>query len=452
MNRIMAAIGGALGLFACSSTPQPSQPTPAATPVTSALGCESALQSCDCPDGTATGLQTCDVVAGLSPCSCLTSAVPPMAAAGGGASAPVPPPSTAVTRVCSQLEGIGSCEARSFRSAELPASILFVLDRSGSMACNPPPVQTIESCNAMPLAADPSKPSRWEITVDALNGVFGTLENSNAGVGLSFFSVDNACGVNSTPSVGIHEVSKPQREALAAALHGITPRGGTPIVGAVTLGYAHLHEEAKAPGKRFLVLLTDGEESCGFKDNEDDKADLAAARKHLLEIEVQKARSVNIRTFVIGAPGSEHARGFLSSLAFAGGTARQPNCAHGNPDSDVGDCHYDLTQGGDFAKILGDALADISGQALNCEFPVPTTTGRQVNVQVTASTEGAAPLCLPFDAAPCDGGANGFQFGKRDDGSDDLSKVILCGAACEQVRRDPGSTVDVILGCDAVLQ
>ena len=451
MKRIIAACGGIFLTLACSA---PSQTTPVTAPIASALSCERAQQTCDCPDGFTTGLQTCDAATGLSPCSCLASAaaaMQPSAATSAGASAPAAA-SSQVPRVCSALAGIGSCDARSFRAEELPASILFVVDRSGSMACNPPPVQTIESCSAMPLAADPSKPSRWEITVDALNGVFSTLQDNHAGVGLNFFSVDNACGVNSTPSVGIHDVSKPQLDALAAALRGISPRGGTPIVGAVTLAYAHLHEEAKAPGKRFVVLLTDGEESCGFGGKEDDKADLAAAQKHLLEVEVQKARSVNIRTFVIGAPGSEHARGFLSQLAFAGGTARTTGCAHGNPESDVGDCHYDLTQGGDFAKILGDALADISGQALSCEFPTPIASGRDINVQVTASTQNAAPLCLPYDARTCDAGANGFQFGKLPDGSDDLSKVVLCGPACEQVRHDPGSTVDLILGCNAVLQ
>ena len=395
------------------------------------------------------GIQFCSPTTGLSPCQCIT----PTAQAGAPAAMPSSP--MQVDQVCAQLQGAVSCNARSYRSAELPASILFVLDRSGSMACNAPPVQTVESCNQMPLAADPKQPSRWQTTVGALGTMFQGLQSANAGVGLSFFSVDNACGVNTTPSVGIHTVTKPQLDALTAAMKGIQPRGGTPIVGAVTLAYSHLHEEAKAPGKRFVVLLTDGEESCGFNSKEEDKADLLAARKHLLEVEVEKARLVNIRTFVIGAPGSENARGFLSQLAFAGGTARSASCVHGNPDSNTGDCHYDLTQGGDFAKTLQSALAEISGHALNCEYPTPAgstvSSGKLINVQITGSAPGAAPMCLPLDTRPCDGGANGFQFAKLPDGTDDLSRVVLCGGACEQVRKDPTSKVDVILGCDAVL-
>jgi hypothetical protein len=237
---------------------------------------------------------------------------------------------------------------------------------------------------------------------------------------------------------------------MSAALDGIAPRGGTPIVGSVVLAYAHLHQEAKAKGNRYVVLLTDGEESCGFKGKEDDADDLASARKHLLEVEVQKAREANVRTFVIGAPGSEGARGFLSQLAFAGGTARSPDCVHGDSESESGDCHHDLTTADDFAEVLDEALGDITGQALGCEFATPSGISRRINVQYTGSEEGAAPTCLALDERPCDAGADGFQFAKNADGTDDLSRVVLCGAACDRVKSDPGMMIDVILGCETV--
>ena len=453
--RTTAAVSVLFALTCCGQDPQV-LPAPAATSGTAnALTCAVQQQPCFCPDGNQSGIQVCSANTGLSSCSCLTSAAP---APGAGAPAPATsvPVSGAAARqglgaVCAELEGSAKCDARSFKADELPTNILFVLDRSGSMACNPPPVQSVASCNMTPIAADPKLPSRWEITVNALKGVFEKLKSTHASAGLSFFSVDNACGVNSTPSVGLHPVSKPQFDALNAAMRGVSPRGGTPIVGAVVLAYSHLHEEAKAQGKRFVVLLTDGEESCGFAGKEENAADLAAARKHLLEVEVQKARAANIRTFVIGAPGSERARGFLSELAFAGGTARLPSCKHGTPDSDQGDCHYDLTQGADFGKVLETALSEISGHALTCEFPTPDGMSRMINVQYTASGN-AKPLCLPFDQRACEGGADGFQFAKRADGTDDLSRVVLCGAACERVRHDSGGSVDVVLGCDSVLQ
>jgi len=451
MKQVANWIAAIVLLSACGEDAATEQPMPAGGEAP-ALSCEQAQQTCACPDGTMSGLQVCDATTGLSPCNCPSSMPNDQGGAAGtggaggtgGMSAP-----TEATRVCAALEGTRECDARSYVSEEIPASVLFVVDRSGSMTCNPPPVQTVESCNTMPIAADPSKPSRWQITVGALKDALGGLENSNAAAGLSFFSVDNACGVDSTPSVGVNMVSGPHLMAMSSALDGIAPRGGTPIVGAVVLAYAHLHQEAMAKGNRYVVLLTDGEESCGFAGEEDDAEDLVAARQHLLQVEVQKAREANIRTFVIGAPGSEGARGFLSELAFAGGTARSPDCVHGDPDSETGDCHHDLTAAADFAQVLGEALGDITGQALGCEFATPNGVSRKINVQYTGTGE-EAPTCLALDERPCSGGADGFQFAKHPDGTEDLSKVVLCGGACERVKSDPGIAIDVILGCQTV--
>ena len=105
-------------------------------------------------------------------------------------------------------------------------------------------------------------------------------------------------------------------------------------MGSTILAYNHLHQELKAQGNRYVVLITDGEESCGTAGDDQDPADLAAAQDRLLREEVMKAREANIRTFVIGAPGSEKARGFLSELAYLGGTARTADCVHGDPNRD----------------------------------------------------------------------------------------------------------------------
>jgi hypothetical protein len=437
-------------LLACSAKPEPagegsaadgagSAGTDAAEP---AFECAAGQRTCDCPDGTHTGLQLCTPDDGLAPCSCLT-ATPPAATM-----APEFMPNL-VDAVCPELAGTQGCDARSYASEELPASILFLVDRSGSMACNPPPVQSVMDCNAMPIAKDPTKPSRWQITVDALKESLANLEGTHGGAGLTFFSVDSMCGVNSTPNVGVNAVTQPQLDALSLALDALEPRGGTPIVGAVVLAYSHLHQEIMAPGNRYVVLLTDGEESCGFAGDGSDIGDVYKARKHLLEVEVQKAREANIRTFVIGSPGSEKARGFLSELAFQGGTARSPDCEHGDMGGDVGDCHYDLTLEDDFASVLRDALGEVSGQALGCEFPTPDGVSTRVNVQYRLGGE-ETPTCLAKVTSACDASADGWQFGTHADGSEDLTKVVLCGAACTRVKDNPEIAVDVILGCAPV--
>jgi hypothetical protein len=423
-------------LLACSASGPAEETLGAETPQPTPGGdCGFAgPRSCFCPDGTQSGTQTCSGT--LSSCVC------PAISSGPTFTQPSRDP----TRVCADLRGQVACNATSYVSEEVPSSILFVLDRSGSMVCNAPPVQTSDACNTHTMRADPNQPSKWEITTQALNGAFAGLSGSTGAIGLSLFSSDGFCGVDSVPIAELAPASAVQLQALSDAMAASSPAGGTPIVGGVIQAYHHLHEELHAPGNRYVVLITDGEESCGTKGDGTDPADLEAARARLLGVEVQKAREANIKTFVVGVPGSEGARGFLSQLAFLGGTARDPNCVHdGSP---AGNCHFDLTTQADFAGVLGDTLGKIGGKALGCEFKTPPGGNGLVNVQY--SRAGGEPICFAQDAAPCEGGANGWQFAKDAAGNDDPTRVVLCGPACEAVKEDPTTKVDVVLGCPMI--
>ena len=50
----------------------------------------------------------------------------------------------------------------------VPANILFIIDRSGSMNCNLPPITASADCEAMAAKKDPNSPSKWEVVRDAL--------------------------------------------------------------------------------------------------------------------------------------------------------------------------------------------------------------------------------------------------------------------------------------------
>lgn len=414
--------------------------------------------ACYCPDGVASGMQQCLDDGSLTRCVC--NAAP---------STPAGPAETSGAPVCAELQGASGCEVNSFESDELPASLLFVVDRSGSMGCNPPPLQDTASCNMLAEPTDPAAPTRWSVMVDALSGAFRQLEGSDASIGLSFFSNDDTCGVASKPVVAVAGADGPTISGLESILRGTSPAGGTPIVGAVTLAYQHMHEEAGAGiecpgagcpcdsppcganGNRYVVLITDGEESCAAGDEEQ-----RAWLDGLLDDEATQAVAANVRTFVVGAPGSEPARGFLSELAFQGGTAKNDGqCAHDRL-SGQGDCHFDMTATTDFAADFAQVLKDISGAALGCEFAVPTPvtveTENTVNVQITAGGDGAAPQCIARDdTASCDSGANGWQFAHAPDGGVDRSKIVLCGAACDRVDADAAARVDVLVGCETIV-
>lgn len=399
----------------------------------------STSKACVCPDGSMS-TQGCNngPPPSLLPCACETGGT----GGTGGDTAPL----------CEQLANMDGCMADTFLSPKLPASILFLVDRSGSMNCNPPPTQTNAECDAMASTKDTSMPTKWRVTIDALSSAFTSLAQAGgAKAALTLFSNDEQCGVGATPSVALADLTSAHAGSLSNALNAVQPAGATPIVGGTMLGYQYLHWEVNpgcstppcgAPGNRFVVLITDGADTCSE----------AADKQALLTTEVQKARMANIRTFVIGAPGSEPARGFLSELAFQGGTARSDTCVRADINGMVGDCHFDLASSTNLAADLQAALGDISGAALTCEFTVPGGAGSDVNVQYTLSGS-AGPECVSKLPAttPCDGTTNGWAFARDAAGAEDNSKVLLCGPVCESVKADLEAQVDVIRSCAPLL-
>jgi hypothetical protein len=335
-----------------------------------------------------------------------------------------------------------SCASASVQSELLPSNLLFVLDRSGSMNCNPPPTTKSEACEAKPERADAKSASKWEITRDALNAAFQLLPAS-ASVGLSYFSNDDECGVNSTPSVALGKLDTTQLSALKASLDEVKPKGGTPIVGATILAYKHLHALAldhKLDGNSFVVLLTDGQQSDQCSDP-DQCSDAQACTDLLTQHEVPKAAGpgADIRTFVIGAPGSEPARAVLSQIALKGGTA-PAGC-----DAAAGECHFDMTRQSNFASALTRALTAITNKASNCELPLPKIEKMKldpmrVNVVYTPG-DGTPARVVPQDTRSSCDTAEGWQY------SADASKIQLCGEICSSVRTDASARLDVVLGC-----
>jgi hypothetical protein len=452
-------------LAACSSAPTADRVTSIdnAGSGASIMGgkCTPGALQCFCDDGTQQGTQACNPNGTLTPCACPVAVDPTI----------MPQPNVVANTdaaLCADLAGKVGCMAQSYQSSELAANVLFVLDRSGSMACNPPPLQDSAACESQAAPVDGTQPSKWQITVAALERVFDDLlaRHSTANVGLTFFSNDNTCGVQSTPSVPVAALSPAQVAALKSALAATTPSGGTPLVGATTLAYAYLHQEASqaagcvepcgAHGNRYAVLITDGTDSCATPSRAQDAAECSAAgscTNFLVKKAAPLAARANIKTFVIGAPGSEPARGYLSELAFVGGTPRNAGkCSH-DPSASSGDCHFDMTSTQDFAGALAGALGSISGAALGCEFAVPQTgvavSKGSVNVQYRGAKNNA--VCFKYDDRACEAGADGWQFATKADGSQDLSRVVICGKACDQVRADASARVDVVLGCETIV-
>ncbi|MEB2311914.1 MAG: VWA domain-containing protein [Sorangiineae bacterium] len=345
----------------------------------------------------------------------------------------------------------GGCEQTNIASSLVPANILFVVDRSGSMNCNlPADGQSTADCETHPTKRDVSKPSKWELTKPALQAAITALSvGGTTSVGLSTFPNEGTnCSPPTAPNVTVKPLDAAWASSVNAYLDVVSAGGQTPIIGASVYGYKYMHEKAFT-GNKFIVLLTDGFETCapsqvpGFIDS-----DPSACAASPAACPVAHAAAVGIRTFVIGVPGSEDGRAVLSQMAYVGGTPRDPSCAHtanppaaGSAGSDAGDCHYDMTDPSvDFATALSDALAKISGSVLSCEVDVPANPSGgafdygKANVTIDnnfVSPTGAQGACAPS--------ADGWQY------NDDRSKILLCGAACDSAKT--GGSIKVVYGC-----
>jgi Mg-chelatase subunit ChlD len=340
-----------------------------------------------------------------------------------------------------------SCATSEEKGVLTPANLLFVIDRSGSMNCNAPETgQTSASCETTPEKQFVDEPSKWEIVSEALSEALDELtDQPNVTAGVVMFprpDSDNECAVATEPDVELAPLSGDHKGAIDDFLTSVEPGGRTPIAGATITSYGFLADALRAEdlnGNTFVVLLTDGQDTC----DGDQRPELL---EEFVEEHVPNATEFNIRTFVIGAPGSEVERRLLSQIAFAGETSSSPSCDHDSDSPDVGDCHFDMTTTDDFASELGATLTRIAeDKTLSCVFDVPDGQGgRGIDlgkINVTYTPGDGEAMTVSKDTTPCDDGAEGWQY------SGDNTQILLCGEICELVRSDPEAEVNIVLGC-----
>jgi hypothetical protein len=334
-------------------------------------------------------------------------------------------------------------------SAQLvPTNLLFVVDTSGSMKCNAPPVD--ELCE-LPQKKDDHEPSKWESTQAALVGLddSNTTDLNEEGVlrslvdtqglsaGLITFPVDDRCAIleRGEFTTQIAPLSPTQLEAIESDLQ-LIPDGETPLAGAAIRGLDILRAglvSGTLPGNSYLVLMTDGVETCQ-----------PSALEDLRSYVTQALEDFGISTYVIGAPGSANSRSLLSELAYVGGTPSTPSCQHGSTTVTEGNCHIDLTESSDFSGDLTRVFSGIADETQSaCDFDVPNDAfvdPEKVNVML--SKQGASEETIPQDDRDCQGDANGWQYT-----SSAQEKIVLCGEACQRVRTGTEGQVRVVFGC-----
>jgi hypothetical protein len=234
------------------------------------------------------------------------------------------------------------------------------------------------------------------------------------------------------------------RTAITRGLRNANTGGGTPTHDAYKYGVQNGMIPANFPGKRYMLLITDGQPTFSLECVGNGQTRNPVPEGPIVT-EVGAAFAQNISTFIIGSPGSEEnvstgadARPWLSQAARAGGTNTN-GCADTGPNF----CHMDMTQAPDFSQALRNGLAQIAGTVTACDYALPPPPSGQTldlnNINVISTGANGDGSILPrTNDADC---TDGWRLDPQ------TNHVILCSNTCDQVKADPTMSLEVLFGC-----
>ncbi|MBS2011637.1 MAG: hypothetical protein JST00_01890 [Deltaproteobacteria bacterium] len=370
--------------------------------------------------------------------------------------------------------GLASCASATFQAKALPAAMMFVLDKSGTMA------QAGKFAAAQTAIAQ-------AIDLDAFDSMFvGLLGYPTASMTgpACLFGLPVLCGVSGLPQVPLALAGKDKTSAATGVRHAIyqwlVTNAPQPGNGDANPTYAALESGINAlrawpgTGKRILFYITDGGASCaslssrpGYADgngcNDWEHPDTIVSLVKAAHDDATRP----IETVVVGVPGaSSHGedanvppysvRLALSAYAAAGSPATIPAACTGrtytqsNVDPAVA-CHFDMTTGTYSAATLANAIAAIRGQLLGCTFELP------------APSAGGAPIDRDAVNVRAGNGTSMKDLHRRKDASNDCAadgcwdygpdgKIELVGKACADAKASSDARVEIVVGCKTVVR
>jgi hypothetical protein len=293
--------------------------------------------------------------------------------------------------------------------------------------------------------------NKWEITREALITALNALPPETQ-VGLLLYPnrVAEAAETAQDPSecVNIDALVPPaplgdaadgHRQDLITALEDAELNASTPTHDALATAYAEFAQTGLA-GEGFVLLITDGQPTLARGCMNDSFPTPVDPEPIITETETAFAQG--ILTYFIGSPGSEDAREWLSRAAQVGGTA-----AEGCSETELDDCHFDMTTQPDFSAALNEALAEIAGFVISCSYPIPEAPvdseidPNKVNVVYTTDEESV--LLLRNDQPDCD---VGWQY------TADGTGINLCSATCETATQEKSAKIELFFGCDTKIK
>jgi hypothetical protein len=288
-----------------------------------------------------------------------------------------------------------TCGGDKYHAEQRPLDIYVMFDDSGSM---------------IPW---------WASVTQAFTQFLNAPESSGIGVGLQFFGMSCDTTFYATPKVAIAPL--PGNAQAIQAAFPVLPIESTPTEPALkgAIDYAKTWQMGHADHKVVVLLVTDGEPT---ECNSTVPSVTAVAAGGF-------SGSPSIPTYVLGL-GLNLTN--LHTIAMAGGTNQafivDPNSG----------------------TALSQAMNQIRGNALPCDYALPknTTDPKKVNVDFTPKGGATTRLLYVTDASGCDPVNGGWYY----DNAAMPSRIIVCGATCDAFKKDPSGQVDIVLGCGTVIK
>lgn len=331
----------------------------------------------------------------------------------------------------------GSCAGSAIEGEAQPSVIELVIDTSSSMN---------------ERATGTGNRSKWEVTrealLEAIVGGTGPGLPAAVGVGLLFYpnkvaQINRSPGtVNDCVNTGsalapalLGGATAPHRQSVQAAISQVQLQSSTPSHDAYKWAFENGISRTNVPGRRFMLLITDGQPTLSLGCT-NPSGQLQAVDAAPIVDEIRRTAAAGIKTFLIGSPGSENNRRWMSQAAVIGGTST-PNCQVNGPNW----CHMDMTETPDFSAALRAGLAQISGQLASCdyEFPPPppgqSISSDKINVVLTSNS--GSELVVRDNMGDCQ---KGWQLTSD-------NRVHLCADTCQAVQSNPNMKVDILFGC-----
>jgi hypothetical protein len=380
-----------------------------------------------------------------------------------------------------------TCAAEKYTAQSAPASMLFVLDASGTMGQSAGgsstkwanAQQAIVTAMDLPvfdtvslglLTYPQPSPGGKELAMCPILMSLGVHVNCEVS-GLPQVPLTLAgTGTTSTPGVRMNIY-----DALVAASPAAGPGNGNPGYDALMTGITTL--QAATTTKRLLFFITDGGASCTSQDTPqrpyykdgngcDDWEDPDNIVTMLQTAHDDKTTPIN--TLVVGVQGADttgagpmkqnppySVRLALSAYALAGSPETVPTGCDGTYTQAGTDpavpCHFDLSTTPSFGTVLSTDIATIRDQLLGCTYTLPkpeagTVDMSKINVEVgTGSGKPTEIYRRNSTKDACTTGAGCWDYGPG-------GEIELIGNACTDVQKSLSAKVEILVGCETIVK